>query len=192
MKRRRNSPGFLPKAAQKWVDGSAAVDLIPRQRALYLNLGIPNEQLCGTERGMQASVIEYIDKRYPAIGPLCFHVPLELLRRETHTAGMFAALGARAGVADVVMLIPRGAYHGLLIELKVPPRRPTDTQVRFLELARAQGFAACWSDSINTVLKLIDVYLKLPSRALMLELMPKPLEAPHEFRRRTKASPEAH
>jgi len=174
------------------VDGSGAVNLLPRQHALYLNLEIPNEPIRATERGMQATVMEYIDKCYPQIGPLCFHVPLELLRRETHTAGMFRALGARAGVADVVMLMPRGAYHGLLVELKIPPRRPTDTQVNFLELARAQGYAACWSDSINTVLRLIDVYLKLPPRAVLSELTPKPLEALHEYRRRTKARREAH
>lgn len=190
MKRRRPAPGlrFLPKKALKWIDGSGAVDLLPRQHALYLNLGLgPERSIIWRERQFQALVIEYIDRQYPQIGSLCFHVPLELLRRETHTAGMFHALGARAGVADLVMLVPRGAYHGLLVELKVPPRRPTDTQVNFLELARAQGYAACWSDSINTVLKLIDAYLKLPPRAELFELIPKPMELDNEYRRRTKA-----
>jgi hypothetical protein len=91
-----------------------------------------------------------------------------------------------------VMLIPRGVYHGLLVELKVPPRRPTDSQVNFLELARAQGYAACWTDSVNTVLKLIDVYLKLPPRATLAELNPQPLEENHELRRSTKARRQAH
>ena len=189
MRRRRpKQPGlrWLPKAALKWVDGSGAVDLLPRQHALYMNLEIPDEPLRATERGMQATIIQYIDKAYPQIGPLCFHVPLELLRREHHTAGMFHALGARAGVADIMMLIPRGAYHGLLVELKVPPRRPTDTQVKFLELARAQGYAACWSDSINTVLRLIDVYLRLPPRAVLGGADTKTTGGNHEYRRRTK------
>lgn len=193
MKRRRNSPGFLPNAARKWVDGSGAVDLLPRQHALYMNLGLgPEPGLIYRERQMQKAVVDYIDKCYPHIGPLCFHVPLELLRREEHTAGMFHALGARAGVADIVMLIPRGAYHGLLVELKVPPRRPTDSQVNFLELARGQGYAACWTDSVNTVLKLIDVYLTLPPRATLAELNPQPLEENHELRRSTKARRQAH
>jgi hypothetical protein len=193
VKRRRNSPGFLPNAARKWVDGSGAVDLIPRQHALYMNLGLgPEPGLIYRERQMQKAVVDYIDKCYPHIGPLCFHVPLELLRREEHTAGMFHALGARAGVADIVMLIPRGAYHGLLIELKVPPRRPTETQVTFLELARAQGYAACWTDSLNTALKLVDAYLKLPPRAELFELIPNKLEENHELRRSTKARRQAH
>jgi len=191
---RRPQPGlrWLPKAARQWVDGSGAVVLLQRQHALYMNLGLGKEQnIIWRERQFQALVIEYIDRRYPQIGSLCFHVPLELLRREKHTAGMFHALGARAGVADVVLLVPRGAYHGLLIELKVPPRRPTETQCNFLELARAQGYAACWSDSINTVLKLLDVYLSLPPRASLAELTPQPLEADHEFRRRSKAGRKA-
>jgi hypothetical protein len=193
--KRRPKPGlrWLPKAALKWVDGSGAVDLLPRQHALYMNLGLgPEPGLIYRERQMQKAAVEYIDKCYPQIGPLCFHVPLELLRREEHTAGMFHALGARAGVADIVMLIPRGVYHGLLVELKVPPRRPTDSQVNFLELARAQGYAACWTDSVNTVLKLIDVYLKLPPRATLAELNPQPLEENHELRRSTKARRQAH
>ena len=190
MKRARHKPGlrWLPKAALKWVDGSGAIDLLPRQHALYMNLGLcPEPGLIYREQQMQKAVVQYIDNAYPQIGSLCFHVPLELLRRENHTAGMFHALGARAGVADVVMLVPRGCYHGLVIELKVPPRRPTETQVHFLELARAQGYAACWSDSINTVLKLIDVYLQLPPRAALAELNPQPLEENHELRRSTKA-----
>jgi len=184
MARRRYSRDFrhTPKAAQKWVDGSGAASLLSRQRALYMNLGLdaPGGRIIWRERQMQALVIEYIDKKYPQVGSLCFHVPLELLRREKHTAGMFHALGARAGVADVVLLVPRGAYHGLLIELKVPPRRPTDSQCKFLESARREGYAACWCDSINTVMRLIDAYLTLPQRATLLELMP-PMETFHEL-----------
>lgn len=178
---------WLPKSALKWVDGSGAAELLARQHALYMNLGIDDSTLIWRERQFQALVVQYIDKCYPQVGSLCFHVPLELLRREKHTAGMFHALGARSGVADLVILVPRGAYHGLLIELKVPGRRPTETQCGFLEAARREGYAACWSDSISTVLKLIEVYLQLPQRASLAELTPKPLEANHELRRSPKA-----
>ena len=180
---------WLPKAARKWVDGSGAIELIDRQHSLYVNLGLGPESATQTyhERAMQKAVVQYVDVCHPQIGSLCFHVPLELLRRENHTAGMFHALGARAGVADVVMLVPRGAYHGLVIELKTPLRRPTETQCNFLEAARREGYAACWSDSLNTVLKIIDVYLKLPPRATLAELAPTPLEEHHELRRSTKA-----
>ena len=192
MRRRRcRHPGlrWLPKAALKWVDGSGAINLIERQHALYLNLdlGPENATLTYYERAMQKAVVQYIDRVHPEVGSLCFHVPLELLRREDKSAAMFHSVGARAGVADVVMLVPRGAYHGLVIELKTPTKRPTDSQCTFLEAARKQGYAACWSDSLNTVLKLIDVYLKLPPRAELAELTPPPLGENHELRRRPKA-----
>lgn len=192
MRRRRCKPPglrWLPKAALKWVDGSGAVSLIERQHALYLNLDLGPESATLTyhERAMQKAVVQYIDKIHPEVGSLCFHVPLELLRRDDKSAALFHSVGARAGVADVVMLVPRGAYHGLVIELKTPPRRPTDSQCNFLEAARTQGYAACWSDSLNTVLKLIDVYLKLPPRAELAELTPQPLGENHELRRSPKA-----
>jgi len=191
---RRYSQDFrtLPKAARKWVDGSGATALLGRQRALYLNLELnQGNRIVWRERQMQALIIEYIDKRYPFVGSLCFHVPLELLRREKHTAGMFHALGARSGVADVVMLVPRGAYHGLVIELKVPPRRPSDSQCNFLESARAQGFAACWCDCIDTVMRLIDVYLSLPPRAALAEL-DNATENYHELGHQREARTEAN
>jgi hypothetical protein len=195
-KRKAKRPGlrWLPPAARKWIDGSGAIELIDRQHALYVNLGLGEENVLLTyrERAMQKAVIQYVGRCYPGIGSLCFHVPLELLRRDDHTAGMFNALGARAGVADVVMLVARGAYHGLVIELKVPPRRPTESQCNFLEAARREGYAACWSDSLNTVLKLIDVYLTLPARATLAELQPPSLEEFHELRRSTKARRKAH
>jgi len=175
------------------VDGSGAVVLLERQHALYLNLdlGPENAALTYHERAMQKAVVQYIDKAHPEIGSLCFHVPLELLRRDDKSAALFHSVGARAGVADIVMLVPRGTYHGLVVELKVPGRRPTDTQCSFLEAARTQGYAACWSDSLNTVLRLIDVYLTLPPRAALFELIPKSLEESHELRRRPKARSKA-
>jgi hypothetical protein len=175
-RRRRALAGFLPKAAQRWVDGSGAKELIARQAALYVSLCEKSDHILWRERQFQALVIEYIDKRYPEIGSLAFHVPLELLRREKNTAGMFHALGARAGVADVVLLAPRGTYHGLLMELKVPPRRPTHSQCEFLEKARASGYAACWVNGLNTALMLLDAYLALPPRAQLGELQEHPNE----------------
>jgi hypothetical protein len=160
----------LPKHAKKWVDGSGAASLLDQQRRLYVNLDLVGEKFKWHERQFQASVISYVDKRYPKVGSLCFHVPLELLRHEGKTAAMFHALGARSGVADVVMLVPRGAYHGLVLELKVRPRRPTDAQCTFLNAARTNDYASAWTDSYNTSLLLIDSYLSLPPRARLAEL----------------------
>lgn len=191
VKRRRSR--FLPNAARKWVGTDAAVETALQQYQLYCDLGLGDEPIIWREKQFQASVVSYIDKKYPAIGNLCFHVPLELLRRESHTAGMFHSLGARAGVADIVMLVPRGAYHGFTLELKVAPKRPTDSQCLFLSAARAQGYAACWTDKYNTALALIDAYLALPARATLRELLTPSMEdVPDEFRRHRQPRRKAH
>lgn len=40
--------------------------------------------------------------------------------RNKREAGKLKAMGVRRGYPDLTLLIPRGIYHGLLIELKVP------------------------------------------------------------------------
>lgn len=184
---------FLPVAARKWMAPGAAREAALLQFQLYCDLGLGDGQLIWRERQFQASLIRYIDTKHRHVGALCFHVPLELLRRDTHTAGMFHSLGARAGVADIVMLVPRGAYHGLVMELKVAPKRPTDSQCTFLAAARANGYAACWTDKFSTAIALIDAYLALPERALLRELAtPAIEELPHEFRRPRHEKHQAH
>jgi hypothetical protein len=192
---------WLPKKAYKFVHDAGALDMIAMQAALYVNLNILPEALIYREEQFQKCVIDYIDKKYPAIGSLCFHVPLELLRRDNHSAGRFHALGARAGVSDIVILKPSGGYHGLVLEIKVNKNRPTISQLEFLKAAREQGYAALWSNSYNTILKIIDVYLALPPRALMRELSTSIEEAINELRsqsanetnrRGTRAAKSAH
>jgi hypothetical protein len=176
---------FKPKAALTPEQAQASY---LRAEALYVLLSSRDEIPFASEQQFQGSLMTYIDRRHPIASALTFHVPLELLRRDDYTAGLFHRLGARAGVADVVMLLPRGAYHGLTLELKVPKRRPTESQLNFLEKTRSNGYASAWTDSFDSAVYLIDAYLALPTRAQIAELMPRTLEASHEHRRRRKAS----
>lgn len=175
---------FKPKAAL--TPEQAAASYL-RAEHLYVLLSKRDEIPFANEQQFQGALMTYIDRKYPAVSVSTFHVPLELLRRDDYSAGLFHRLGARAGVADIVMLIPAGAYHGLTLELKVPKRRPTESQLAFLEAARANGYAAAWTDSFDSAVFLIDTYIALPSRAQIAELMPRTLEATHEHRRRRKA-----
>jgi hypothetical protein len=158
-----------------------------RADALYLSLSKRQEIPFANEQQFQSSLMEYIDRKYAAVAVLAFHVPLELLRRDEYSAGLFHRLGARGGVADLIWLLPRGVYHGLVLELKLPKRRPTESQLAFLEAARACGHASCWTDSFDTAAYLIDAYVALPARAQIAELMPHSVEKTHEHRRRRKA-----
>lgn len=50
--------------------------------------------------------------------------------------------GMSTGFPDIAVLVPRGGYHGLFIELKYPPNKPTKSQVEWLTRLKAQGYRA--------------------------------------------------
>ena len=101
-----------------------------------------------TEDGEQQAVMEWaalMVNRWPALCML-YHVPNEA-KRSKATAARMARMGLRAGVPDLCLDAPAGKYHGLRIELKVEPNRPTEEQRRWLRNLRVSGYfaAACYS-----------------------------------------------
>jgi len=55
--------------------------------------------------------------------------------------------GLRAGVADLMLPVPRGEFHGLFLELKRKPNVVSDEQKEFLAFVKAQDYCAVvgWS-----------------------------------------------
>lgn len=49
-------------------------------------------------------------------------------------------MGVRAGVADIICLIPCDGFHGFVIEMKEPGKKPTPAQRSFLLGASPLGF----------------------------------------------------
>lgn len=116
-----------------------------------------------TEDGEQQAVMEWAElmvNRWPALCML-YHVPNEA-KRSKATAARMARMGLRAGVPDLCLDAPAGKYHGLRIELKVEPNRPTEEQRRWLRNLRVSGYfsAVCYSAAAAEAL--IADYLSLP------------------------------
>lgn len=116
-----------------------------------------------TEDGEQQAVMEWATlmvNRWPALCML-YHVPNEA-KRSKATAARMARMGLRAGVPDLCLDAPAGKYHGLRIELKVEPNRPTEEQRRWLRNLRVSGYfsAVCYSAAAAETL--ISDYLSLP------------------------------
>lgn len=116
-----------------------------------------------TEDGEQQAVMEWaalMANRWPALCML-YHVPNEA-KRSKATAARMARMGLRAGVPDLCLDAPAGKYHGLRIELKVEPNRPTEEQRRWLRNLRVSGYfsAVCYSAAAAEAL--ISDYLSLP------------------------------
>lgn len=76
-------------------------------------------------------------------------------QRHPAVAAQLKAEGVRAGVPDVFLAVPRGRFHGLAIEMKVKPNKPTAQQLEWIALLRHYGYSAvvCFGaqDAINTV-----------------------------------------
>lgn len=89
-----------------------------------------------TESQIQKDFVRWFRKRYPSIEPLFFAVG-NGGARNAWTAKIMKDEGVRAGVSDLILLIPRHGYAGLLIETKTPDGKQSDSQKEFERLAKA-------------------------------------------------------
>ena len=82
---------------------------------------------------------------YPELR-LLFHVPNGGKRSKVTAAHMKAA-GAKAGVPDVCLPVPRGRLHGLYIEMKYGNNKPSPEQMQWLLDLTAMNYktAVCYS-----------------------------------------------
>jgi len=81
---------------------------------------------------------------------LLFHVPNGGSRNKAEAANL-KMQGVKSGVPDIFLPVPRGAHHGLFIEMKVGSNRPTANQKQWIEELKRQGYfvAVCygWVDA---------------------------------------------
>lgn len=68
--------------------------------------------------------------------------------------------GVTAGVADLLLLVPRHNYHGLCIEMKTLKGRQAESQKLWQQAVEAQGYRYEVVRSFDEFKKLIDWYLK--------------------------------
>jgi hypothetical protein len=81
--------------------------------------------------------------------------------RHKATAGRLKAEGVRAGVPDLMLPVARGGYHGLFMELKVAPNKPTPAQAEWLEWLDRQGYAARVCYGFDDLVETVEWYLNL-------------------------------
>jgi hypothetical protein len=113
-----------------------------------------------SEHEEQVALFEWADREevnHPELAQL-FAVP-NGGQRHPAVAAQLKAEGVRAGVPDVLLLVARGRFHGLAIEMKVKPNKPTPAQEEWIARLRYYGYMAvtCWS--ANEAIGVIMVYL---------------------------------
>lgn len=99
-----------------------------------------------TESQIQKDCVRWFRQVYPAIEPLFFAVP-NGGARNAWTAKIMKDEGVRAGVADLLLLLPRSGYAFLCIEMKKPGGMQSESQKVFQRLVeRVKGrYVVCHS-----------------------------------------------
>lgn len=113
------------------------------------------------EHQLQASIIAEVDYRanQDERWGRVFAVPNGGHRNKA-TAGKLKAEGVRAGVPDLLLLLPSRGFHGLAIELKVGRNHETSEQADWLLWLRNHGYMTrIVHDNPADAIKLIEWYL---------------------------------
>ena len=69
------------------------------------------------------------------------------------------AEGLKAGVPDLCLPVPRGAFHGLYIEMKSATGKPTPKQRWWLDQLQEQGYRAEVCHGFEEARRVIERYL---------------------------------
>ena len=88
-----------------------------------------------TESQIQKDCVAWFRRNYPSVEQLFFAVP-NGGRRDKWTAKIMKDEGARAGVPDLILLIPMGGYASLCIEMKTPTGKQSQAQKDFEKIAK--------------------------------------------------------
>jgi len=102
----------------------------------------------------------YAEKQYPELRGL-FHVP-NGGARDKITGARLKREGVKAGVPDVLLLVARGEFHGLAVEMKRQQGGClSQNQKTWLNRLNAQGYKAVACKGATEAIKTITEYLNL-------------------------------
>lgn len=93
-----------------------------------------------------------------------FHVP-NGGHRHVAVAKKLKGEGVKAGVPDILILQPRGGYHGLAIEFKATPpddAKVSDSQLKWLNRLAENGYLSVVCRGTKAAKETISNYAQLP------------------------------
>ena len=112
------------------------------------------------EDNLQISCVKYFSFQYPKIAHLLHHSP-NGGRRNVREGARFKEMGTRAGFPDLVLLVPRGEYHGAFFELKSPKGVLQPSQKKYIQMLEEQGYYVAVIRSIKDFVRETELYLEL-------------------------------
>lgn len=115
------------------------------------------------------TVVEVTRDRFHPLGRYLYAVPNgEVMNSGVYSPkqrlgrmGRLRRIGFRAGIPDLVLDLPRGAYHGARLEMKRLGEEPTPAQLSTLEVLRGAGYHADWRAGADAAIAWFRAYLDL-------------------------------
>lgn len=117
-----------------------------------------------SESSIQKAVISWWHFAHRGLGVewsnLLFSIP-NGGRRDVVTGARMKAEGARRGVPDLCLAVPRGPYHSMYLELKTIKGRQNEEQKAFQLLLMGQGHHVAVAHGWEEATRAITAYLSL-------------------------------
>ena len=118
---------------------------------------------CDVEDQDQINFTSWFDYQYPHYSPLYFHVVNESMMS---VQGRVKAKrkGLKKGVSDIIILLKRGKFSGLIIELKrkdSTKNKASKEQLEFLDEVDEQDFYCAICYGLDEAKKCVQEYLTI-------------------------------
>ena len=112
------------------------------------------------ESQIQKNCFYYFRLAHPDLARLFFAVP-NGGKRNAREAAIMKAEGVTAGVADAILLVPRGDFHGLCIEFKTAEGRQSPHQKEWQVAVEKQNYQYTIIKNFDTFREVAENYLSL-------------------------------
>lgn len=119
-----------------------------------------------SEEQLQSRIVMWWDRncaRFGAQPSDLVHIPNGLMCAGARRRCL--SLGVRPGMPDLMMLVPRGGYHGMFLELKRPGRDVaaglSDDQMRVMRRLKLLGYLCFATNDYDQAVGLITDYMEL-------------------------------
>jgi len=111
-----------------------------------------------SELQLQIAVVRYLQMQPREI---LFNGSAGGIRTSMSQAKKMKASGYRKGWPDLLIMEPRGEFHGLAIELKVKGNYPSAEQKKVIQDLKERGYWAEVATGFDQAKEIIDFYFKL-------------------------------
>jgi len=119
---------------------------------------MPPPRTSHPEHALQCACVRWFRLAHRPLAPLLFAVP-NGGRRDPREAARMKAEGVVAGVADLILLVPRRGRAALCIEMKSPTGRQSPAQRGWQEAAERAGNAYATVRSLDAFIRTVEGYL---------------------------------